>query len=158
MKSAVAVDETPGYSALRVARRAESAGIEVLPGMSWYVGMDRRAGANHLWMTRLVVQRELGISPVHHHAESEAGIYVLKGASTFFFGPDLRQRIDVIEGDFLFIPAWTIHAEAVRSSDPCEMIMARSTPDPKSVNIHDLKVPEDVRQEAGVMATAPRSS
>jgi hypothetical protein len=28
------------------------------------------------------------------------------------------------------------------------MIMARSTPDPDSVNIHDLNEPEDVLQEA----------
>jgi len=157
VESAAAVDETPGYSALRVAR-AESTGVEVSPGRSWYVGMDRRVGAEHLWMTRLVVQRELGVSPVHHHAGSEAGIYVLKGASTFFFGPELRQRIDVVEGDFLFIPAWTIHAEAVRSSEPCEMIMARSTPDPKSVNLPDLEVPEEVLHEAGFMATELRTS
>jgi uncharacterized RmlC-like cupin family protein len=67
-------------------------------------------------------------------------------------GPDLRQRVEVGEGDFLFIPAWTIHAEAVRSMESCEMIMARSTPDPKSVNLHELKVPEEVLDEAGINA------
>jgi uncharacterized RmlC-like cupin family protein len=106
-------------------------------------------------MTRILVHRDLGVSPVHHHAESEAGIYVLKGSSTFFFGPDLRQRIDIGQGDFLFIPAWTIHAEAVTSAEQCDMIMARSTPDPKSVNLHDLKVPEEVLHEAGFAAAAP---
>lgn len=146
--------ETANYSPLRLASK-DLPGIEVLPGMSWFVGADRRASAQHLWMSRIVIHRQVGVSPVHHHAESEAAIYALRGRSAYFFGPELRERIDLEEGDFLFIPAWTIHAEAVLST-PVEIIMARSTSSPKSVNLPDLCVPNEVLQAAGVAATRSR--
>jgi uncharacterized RmlC-like cupin family protein len=103
-------------------------------------------------MTRIVVQRTLGVSPVHHHAESEACVYGLRGRSAFFFGSELRERIDIGEGDFVFIPAWAIHAEMVLSADPFDCVMARSTPDPRSVNLPALHVPEEVLDEARLSA------
>jgi len=144
--------ETANYSPLRLTRK-DLRGIEVRPGMSWFVGADRRAAAEHLWMSRIVIHRQVGVSPVHHHAESEAAIYALRGRSAYFFGPELRERIDLEEGDFLFIPAWAIHAEAVLSADPVEIIMARSTSSPKSVNLPDVRVPNEVLQAAGIATT-----
>jgi uncharacterized RmlC-like cupin family protein len=100
-------------------------------------------GAQQLWMGRAVAPAGK-VSAVHHHGGSETAIYVLRGRVSLFFGEGLRQRLDVQAGDFLFVPAWAIHAEGNLSGEDAEAIVTRSTPEPIAENLPELQVPEDV--------------
>jgi uncharacterized RmlC-like cupin family protein len=81
---------------------------------------------------------------VHHHGPDEGAFYILRGCVSFFFGEGLRQRMDVRAGEFVFIPAWTIHAEANLAHEEAEIIAIRSTAKPSMVRIPDVDVPDDI--------------
>jgi len=128
---------------MRVIRRAEMSNSAPAPGlMEFAAGKD--AGTQGLWLARITAAPGSGVSPVHHHRESEALVYVLSGTLTFVFGPELRERVDVDAGDFLFIPPRTLHAEANLGLVPAEVVMARSTPEPLTENHRELRVPAEL--------------
>lgn len=99
------------------------------------------AGAKGVWLARITAEPGSGVSPVHHHCESEAIVHVISGTLTFLFGDDLTERIDLEAGDFLFIPPYALHAEANLGSIPAEIVMARSTPRPIAEHHRELRVP-----------------
>jgi uncharacterized RmlC-like cupin family protein len=105
--------------------------------------VGERIGSANLWLARIVSAPHL-VSPVHHHGESEAAFYVLRGSLSFFFGEGLRQRVDLSAGDSIYIPAWTIHAEGNLGAAECDVIAARSTATPTSFHLPELRIPEDV--------------
>lgn len=133
------------YGALRVQRGAAlSSATAQTSGMTRYEAISgRTVGASKLWMGRAVAPAGL-VSAPHHHGESESAIYVAAGRPSFLFGPDLRQRLDVVAGDFVFVPAWTIHVEANLGSEDAELIVVRSTQEAIVANLPELAVPPDV--------------
>ncbi|HEX2647997.1 MAG TPA: cupin domain-containing protein [Candidatus Dormibacteraeota bacterium] len=128
---------------MRVIRRAEMSNSAPAPGLTEFAA-GKGAGTEGLWLARITASPGSGVSPVHHHRESEALVCVLSGTLTFVFGPELRDRVDVGPGDFLFIPPQTLHAEANLGHVPADVIMARSTPDPISEYHRELRVPAEV--------------
>ena len=132
---------------MRVVRGSEARNSAPVPGLVEFA-MGADAGTQGVWLARITAAPGSGISPVHHHRESEALVHVLSGTLTFFQGPELRERIDLEAGDFLFIPPWTIHAEANLGDRPAEIVMARSTAKPISEIQPELRVPDPVL-EAG---------
>lgn len=133
----------PRYTDLRPIRPAQLTPSSIVPGLRETEFLSQRTGADHLWMARVISAPGL-LSPVHHHGESEAGFYVLSGSLTFFFGEGLRQWVDLYQGDSIFIPAWTIHAEANLGSEDSDVIAIRSTATPIAFYLHDVRVPEEV--------------
>jgi uncharacterized RmlC-like cupin family protein len=114
------------------------------PGMDrTEVISGRTVGAQHLWMGRAFAPAGK-VSGVHHHAEGESAIYVLRGRLTLFFGEGLRERLELRAGDYLFVPAWAIHAEGNLSAEDGEALVVRSTPEAIVVNLPELRVPEDL--------------
>jgi uncharacterized RmlC-like cupin family protein len=105
-------------------------------------------GAEHLWMGKAVAPAGK-VSGVHHHAEGESAIYVLRGRVTLFYGEGLRERLEIEAGDYLFVPAWAIHAEGNLSAEDAEALVVRSTPEAIVVNLPDLRVPEDLLRPGG---------
>ncbi len=69
----------------------------------------------------------------HYHPNSDVGIHVLKGGLKALLGPDdQREEVILEEGDFLFIPAGTIHAfMSVSDTEPVEFVNAKSVSDTK---------------------------
>ena len=100
-------------------------------------------GAQHLWMARVLSAPGL-VSPGHHHGDSEAAFYVLRGQITFFYGEGLRRRVDLHEGDSILIPAWTVHAEGNLGEEDDEVLAIRSTPEPIAFYLRELRVPADM--------------
>lgn len=137
--------QAPAYHALRVVNPQHLTPAEKIPGLreAEVVGSGT-LGAEHLWVAHIVVAPGVGVSPVHHHGEGEGVFYVLHGRMTFFFGQGLYQRVDVYPGDFIFIPAWAIHAEANLGDEGAGMIGIRSTPEPSMFMVPEARVPAEL--------------
>ena len=69
----------------------------------------------------------------HYHPDSDVGIHVLKGGLKAFLGSDdEREEVVLEEGDFLFIPAGTIHAfMSASDTEPVEFVNAKNASDIK---------------------------
>tara|TARA_Y100000588_G_scaffold312285_2_gene338876 strand:- start:1 stop:390 length:390 start_codon:yes stop_codon:yes gene_type:complete len=107
-------------------------------------GMHREAGVSGeltgskgLWMG--VGHNEPGgSSDVHHHGESESGIFVLEGHLRFRWGDTLEHVTDAGPGDFIFVPPYEIHAEEnLDSSNEAVFLLARTTMEAIVVNVPD---------------------
>src|SRR5580698_10548871 len=48
----------------------------------------------------------------HHHGEAETGAYVLSGRARVYFGKDFEEYVDLVAGDFMFVPPFLPHLEA----------------------------------------------
>ncbi len=114
------------------------------PGTTQTSGMRREAGisaklsgSKGLWMG--VGKNEPGgVSGVHHHGESESGIYILKGRIRFRYGEKLEHVVDTEPGDFVFVPPWEIHMEENLEPDSeAEFVLARNTMEGIVVNVPD---------------------
>jgi uncharacterized RmlC-like cupin family protein len=140
-----ATSQVPAYTPLRRVRPEGLSGATAqTPGLARAEAISGgTVGAQHLWMGKAVAPAGK-VSGVHHHAEGESAIYVLRGRVTLFFGEGLRQRLDLEAGDFAFVPAWAIHAEGNLSGEDAEAIVVRSTPEAIAVDLPELRVPEDL--------------
>jgi uncharacterized RmlC-like cupin family protein len=106
-------------------------------------GMTREAaicasttGARGLWMG--FATNEAGAkSGVHHHGDSESGIYLLTGRLRFRFGDRLEHVVDAGPGDFVFVPPNEVHLEENLEPHETTFIVARNTADAIVVEVPD---------------------
>lgn len=104
-------------------------------------GALRRAGvsrensdASRIWLGKVHTPAGYA-SEAHHHGEAETAGYVLKGRAFLLFGDGLRERVELEEGDFVFVPPNTPHIEGNASeTDELIWLTARS-PDNIVVNL-----------------------
>jgi uncharacterized RmlC-like cupin family protein len=104
-------------------------------------GAIRRSGvsrensdASAIWLGKVHTPAGYA-SEAHHHGEAETAGYVLKGRAYILFGEGCRERVDLEEGDFIFVPPNTPHVEG-NASDTDELIwMTARTPDNIVVNL-----------------------
>lgn len=134
-----------GEAPLRAVRGADlTSATAQTAGMRRYEAISgRTVGARGLWVGRVLAPAG-EVSAPHHHGESESAIYIAAGRASFLFGPDLRQRLDVEAGDFVFVPPWTVHVEANLAGEDATLIVARSTQEAIVVNVPGLALPEDL--------------
>ncbi len=113
-------------------------------GTAQTAGMRREAGVSAkttdskgLWMG-MGINSPGACSDVHHHGESESGIYIVKGRIRFRWGDKLEHSQDAEPGDFVFVPPYEIHSEENLDPDnPAEFLLARNTMDAIVVNVPD---------------------
>lgn len=74
----------------------------------------------------------------HHHGEAETGGYVLKGHGRIYFGPGYAQWVDMVEGDFVFVPPFMPHVEVNMSTTEDLHWLTTRTPDNIVVNLPDV--------------------
>ena len=75
----------------------------------------------------------------HHHGDQETILYVLEGTARYRWGERLQHVAEAGPGDFVFIPANTVHQEINASADhPTVWVVTRSHPDPIVVNLPEL--------------------
>ncbi len=111
-------------------------------GMTHYDAIGgRTVGTRSLRLGRVVAHAGL-ISSVHHHGDCKTAVYLVSGRALMLFGPDLRERIELVPGDFLFVPPWTIHAETNLGGEDAEFIVAQSSPQGVAVNLPDIPIPD----------------
>ena len=90
-------------------------------------------------------QRPLRISRLccdwaaHHHGDQETILYVVEGIARYRWGERLEHVVEAGPGDFVFIPAHTVHQEINASTDsPTVWAVTRSGTDPIVVNLPEL--------------------
>lgn len=98
-------------------------------------GVSREnTGAARIWLGKVHTPAGFA-SDAHHHGEAETAGYVLKGHAYVLYGEGYTERIDLEEGDFIFVPPNTPHIEG-NASDTEELIwMTARTPDNIVVNL-----------------------
>jgi uncharacterized RmlC-like cupin family protein len=75
----------------------------------------------------------------HHHGDQETVLYVVEGIARYRWGQHLEHVVEAGPGDFVFIPAHTVHQEINASADrPTVWAVTRSGTDPIVVNLPEL--------------------
>ena len=62
----------------------------------------------------------------HHHGQHETSLYVLSGTVRLEFGPAGSQALECGPGDFIHVPAGTVHRELNPGDDAARTVMTRS--------------------------------
>ena len=106
----VAADPTAG---MRRQRAFEAPGL-------WAGVVDTDPGAASGW---------------HHHGEHESSLYVVSGRMRLEFGPDGRSWVEAGPGDFVHVPAGTVHRESNPGDVVSRAVIARAGEGAPTVNV-----------------------
>lgn len=87
-----------------------------------------------LW-SGLVTTEPHMVSGWHHHGDHETSIYVVDGAMRMEFGPDGESVVEAGPGDFLHVPAHTVHRESNPGETTAHAVVTRSGHGPVTVNV-----------------------
>ena len=75
----------------------------------------------------------------HHHGDQETILYVVEGITRYRWGQRLEHAVEAGPGDFVSIPAHTVHQEINASADsPTVWAVTRLGTDPIVVNLPEL--------------------
>lgn len=99
-------------------------------------GMRRQRAfeAPGLWAG--VVHTEPGAaSGWHHHGDHETSLYVVAGTLRLSCGPGGSAEIDAGPGEFLHVPAHTVHRESNPGADRSTAVIARAGQGPPTINV-----------------------
>jgi uncharacterized RmlC-like cupin family protein len=99
-------------------------------------GMRRRQAfaADGLWAG--VVHTEPGAtSGWHHHGEHETSLYVVDGEMRLEFGPGGTESVRAQAGDFIHVPAHTVHRESNPAAITSTAVIARSGQGAPTINV-----------------------
>ncbi|HEX3826962.1 MAG TPA: cupin domain-containing protein [Sporichthyaceae bacterium] len=99
-------------------------------------GMRRRNAftAPGLWAG--VVHTQPGaISGWHHHGDHETSLYVVEGVMQLEFGPGGATAVRAEPGDFIHVPAHTVHRESNPTGAMSTAVIARSGTGVPTVNV-----------------------
>lgn len=119
-------------------------GTAQTPGMKREAGISEKlSGSKGLWMG--TGMNEPGAcSAVHHHGDTESGIYILEGRIRFRWGDKLENVVDTEPGDFVFVPPHEIHSEEnLDPTAPARFLLARNSQEAVVVNVPD---PRDAKR------------
>lgn len=93
--------------------------------------------ATKIWFGK--VSNEPGFRSLpHHHGEAETGGYVLTGKARIYFGENYSEWLDMVEGDFVFVPPFMPHVEANMSTEEELVWLTTRTPDNIVVNLDEV--------------------
>ena len=71
----------------------------------------------------------------HHHGEHETSLYVLTGRLRLSYGPGGAQQAEAGPGEFLHVPAFTVHREANPGDQVSRAVIARAGRGAPTVNV-----------------------
>ena len=74
------------------------------------------------------------VSGWHHHDRNESSLYVVRGILRFEFEGH-EGWIDAGPGDFVHVPAWTVHRESNPTGEPSLAVIARVGGGVPTVNV-----------------------
>jgi uncharacterized RmlC-like cupin family protein len=121
---------------VRVVRAGELAAADPTPGMNRLRAFE----APTLWAGQ-VETAPGAVSGWHHHDSNESSLYVVSGVMRFEFeGYD--GYVDAEAGDFVHVPAYTVHRESNPTGEPSLAVIARAGGGIPTVNV---EAPEGAR-------------
>lgn len=100
-------------------------------------GMRRQLAftAPGLW-AGLVHNDPQAASGWHHHGEHETSLYVVRGTMRIEFGPGGNDAVQAHAGDFLHVPAHTVHRELNPDDETSIAVIARAgSAGPPTINV-----------------------
>ena len=71
----------------------------------------------------------------HHHGQHETSLYVVSGTLRMSFGPGGLEQLDAGPGEFVHIPAGTVHREANPTGEMSLAVIARAGRGAPTVNV-----------------------
>jgi uncharacterized RmlC-like cupin family protein len=80
------------------------------------------------------------VSGWHHHDSNESGLYVVRGVLRFEC-EGVEGYVDAQAGDFVHVPAYTVHRESNPTGDPSLCLIARSGFGTPTINVEDAPPP-----------------
>jgi uncharacterized RmlC-like cupin family protein len=108
---------------------------EAIPG-SPTPGMERRQFFDRDGRWAGWVRTDAGVAGGwHHHASNDTYVYVLAGRLTVESGPQGRDSVTGGPGDFMFIPAKTVHREITSPHGEVAAFLIRVGGDRQVVNV-----------------------
>ena len=121
---------------VRVIRSNELVDADPTDGMS----RSRAFEAPGLWAGR-VVTAPGAVSGWHHHDVNETSLYVVSGVMRLEFeGYD--GHVDAAAGDFVLVPAHTVHRESNPTVEASVAVIARAGGGVPTVNVEPGRVPD----------------
>ena len=75
------------------------------------------------------------VSDWHHHADNDTYVYVSGGSLTFEFGMDGAEHVVASAGDFVVVPAQTVHRETTSPDADLEAFVIRIGGEPEHVRV-----------------------
>ena len=124
-------------AAVRIRRQNDRASLPGMnPAMTRDIGVSKDTVGSVGIYAAIVTTAPGAKSDVHHHRECETAIYILSGQARFRYGPRLEQHLDAAAGDFVYIPAHTVHTEDnLSATDPLVVHIARNCPGPVTIPV-----------------------
>lgn len=119
---------------VRVVKAADLVPADPTPGMS----RSRAFEVPTLWAGQ-VVTAPGAVSGWHHHDRNETSLYVVSGVLRLEFAGG-AGHVDAEAGDFVHVPAFTVHRESNPTDEPSVAVIARSGGGIPTVNVDP---PED---------------
>ena len=125
---------------VHVARRAQlSADTAQTSGLLRRVAFDSRNPDAKVLSAFLTTVLPGAATGAHHYGDQETILYVVEGIARYRWGEHLEHVVEAGPGDFVFIPAHTVHQEINASADrPTVWAVTRSGTDPIVVNLPEL--------------------
>lgn len=96
--------------------------------------MNAIVGMSNQLCGTLMIAKPKSSSDVHHHGEEDTIIYAVKGRGAVVSNGG-KTRVDLDEGDFALIPAFTEHQEVNDSDEDVTWVISRGGRNPVVVNL-----------------------
>ncbi|HEX7188581.1 MAG TPA: cupin domain-containing protein [Actinomycetes bacterium] len=71
----------------------------------------------------------------HHHGEHESSLYIVAGTMRLEFGPGGNSAVEAQAGDFVHVPAGTVHRESNPGDGVSRAVIARAGEGAPTVNV-----------------------
>jgi uncharacterized RmlC-like cupin family protein len=114
---------------VRVFRFDELEAADPTPGML----RERAFELPILWSGRVTTQPG-AVSGWHHHDRNESSLYVVRGVLRLEF-EGFDGHLDAYAGDFVHVPAFTVHRESNPTDEPSIAVIARAGGGIPTVNV-----------------------
>ena len=97
-------------------------------GLEYFSGVSAETtGSTGICMHLLVIPPG-AVAKAHYHAAHETAIFQLEGSTSFRHGPNLEFTDEVLEGDYVYIPAGVPHQPFNPTNTTARAIIARTDP------------------------------
>ena len=97
-------------------------------GVSYFEGIARETAGSQAICMHLLDIPPGGRAKAHKHATHETAIYVLEGVTVMYWGERLENRMEVVAGDLLYIPADMPHLPFNPGPGMARAVIARTDP------------------------------
>ncbi|MFC5178680.1 cupin domain-containing protein [Nocardioides taihuensis] len=122
---------------VRVYRPGDLVAADPTPGMHRELAFELGV----LWAGR-VTTAPGAVSGWHHHERNETSLYVVSGILRLEF-EGFDGALDAGPGDFVHVPAWTVHRESNPTDEPSVAVIARAGGGTPTVNVDHPPAPHD---------------